>query len=340
MVRRPGPTARSRQDRPAERALNTLAGRIAGRLAGSVLVVAAAVTLSFVLIHAAPGDPLSNMGAEPMSPELVARLRQAYRLDEPVLVQYGQWLALALQGDFGYSPLAMRPVSALLADALPATLQLMGMALLSSIGLGVLLGGWQGARADSPGDRSLSLLSLVMYSVPEFCLGIVLLMLFVPALPPGGMTSDTADMLPLMQRIVDRLRHFILPWLSLTIVGTAVFARFQRAAMRDTMREPFVRTARAKGLDERQVRRQALRTSLLPVITIAGLTFPALLGGAVVVEKLFNWPGMGQLLWDAISRRDHWVLAGAVVVGSTMTVLGNLLADVTRAAVDPRVERS
>ncbi len=300
----------------------------------------AAVTLSFLLIHAAEGDPLTSITTESMSVELVARLRQQYLLDQPLHVQYGRWLLLALQGDFGYSPLAMRPVGELLAEAVPPTLLLMGLALVSSIGLGVLLGGWQGARPDSPGDRSMSLLTLISYSVPEFCLGIVLVLLFVPPLPPGFMTTTGAENLALGSRLVDRLRHLVLPWLSLTIVGTALFARFQRTAMRDTMREPFVRTARAKGLDERAVRRQALRTSLLPVITIAGLTFPALLGGAVVVEKLFSWPGMGRLLVEAIRSQDHWVLSGAIVVGSAMTVLGSLLADLARAVVDPRVERA
>jgi len=224
--------------------------------------------------------------------------------------------------------------------ALPKTLLLMGLAFVASLLLGVVLGVWQGARAGSGGDRTLSALTLGMYSVPEFVLAIGLLLLFVSALhwlPASGMTDPMHDYMPFADRIIDRVRHLVLPTVALTVVSAGVFARFQRAAMRDSMGEPFVRTARAKGLSEGAVRRHALRASLLPVITLAGLLFPTLLGGAVLVEKVFNWPGMGSLLFEGAGERDYWLVTGAVVVGSTMTALGTLLADVARALVDPRV---
>jgi peptide/nickel transport system permease protein len=310
-------------------------------LAQCVLVVLAATTLSFVLLRAAPGDPFDAFDTSPgLTAEMRAEQRIHYGADLPVLQQYAMWISNAARGDLGWSILSEQPVSDAIMDALPPTLFLMGLAFAASLIFGVLLGAWQGAHAGSRADRMLSALTLGMYSLPEFALGIGLLLLFVTALrwlPASGMVDEMYGYMGTGERIRDRLEHLVLPWATLTIVGTGVFARFQRAAMRDAMDEPFVRTARAKGLSERKVRGHALRASLLPIITLAGLLFPALLGGAVLVEKVFGWPGMGKLLFDAIGRRDYWLVTGAVVIGSTMTALGTLLADIVRTIVDPRV---
>lgn len=313
-------------------------------MAQCLLVVAAATTLSFVLLHAAPGDPFDSFDSSPnLTAAMRAQQRQLYGADLPVMQQYVMWLSNALRGDLGWSILRDRPVSEVIIHALPPTLLLMGLAFVASLTFGVLLGAWQGAHAGSRADRVLSALTLGMYSLPEFALGIGLLLLFVTALgwlPASGMTDEMSRYMSAGERVKDLVGHLVLPWAALTIVGTAVFARFQRAAMRDSMGEPFVQTARAKGLSEGRVRAHALRTSLLPVITIAGLLFPALLGGAVLVEKVFGWPGMGKMLFDAINRGDYWLVTGAVVIGSTMTALGTLLADIVRTIVDPRVTDS
>ncbi len=275
-----------------------------------------------------------------MTDELRARWRALYGLDRPLWAQYADWLGRAVRGDLGRSITQQRPVATILREVLPNTLLLMGLAFAASAALGSALGAWQGARAGSRGDRAASTLALVVYSLPEFWLALVLLMVFAHRLhwlPVTGMTDPMHDHLPPGRQLLDRLRHLVLPWLSLTLVGTAVFARFQRAAMREAIGEPFVRTARAKGLPGRAVRRHAWRAALLPVITLAGLLFPALLAGAVFVERVFSWPGMGTTLVRAITEHDYELVAAIVVLGSAMTAAGSLLADVVREVADPRL---
>ncbi|MEO7520185.1 MAG: ABC transporter permease [Gemmatimonas sp.] len=311
-------------------------------MAQGLAVVVAASTIAFVLLHVAPGDPFNSLG-EGMTSAMRAQLRHQWGLDQPLAQQYLNWLWNAARGDFGSSSLLDRPVFEVIMSKLPNTMFLMGLALSSSIAFGITLGAWQGARVGTRSDRILSTLSLAVYSAPEFWLGVALLLLFSQhwqLLPAGDMTSPEYRYFSTVERIVDRARHLVLPWLTLTLIGTAVFARFQRAAMRDSMGEPFVRTARAKGLPESRVRGHALRASLLPVITLGGLLFPALLGGAVLVERVYSWPGMGSLLVDAIESRDYLLVTGTVVVASAMTALGTLLADVARTVADPRVARS
>jgi peptide/nickel transport system permease protein len=332
----------ARRHRPEERALSSLAGRVAGRLAQSLAVVVAASTIAFVLLHVAPGDPFNALG-EGMTEALRAQLRHHWGLDQPLGTQYLRWLSNAAGGDFGSSTVLNEPVFELIASRLPNTLLLMGLALSSSIAFGIMLGAWQGARIGTRGDKLLSTLSLAVYSAPEFWLGMALLLVFAqhwPLFPAGDMISYGYRYGTTGERILDRAHHLVLPWLTLTMVGTAVFARYQRSAMRESMSEPFVRTARAKGLRESKVRGHALRASLLPVITLGGVLFPALLGGAVIVERVFSWPGMGSLLVDAIETRDYLLVTGTVVVASAMTALGTLLADLAKEWVDPRLAHS
>jgi peptide/nickel transport system permease protein len=182
---------------------------------------------------------------------------------------------------------------------------------------------------------------LLLYSVPEFWFALMLLFVFahrLHVLPATGMIDAAMyDTMTPFEQVRDRLRHIVLPWTALTVMGTAVFARYQRAAMRETVGEPFMRTARAKGLSEGAARRQAWRVAMPPVITVAGLFFPALLTGAVFVERVFGWPGMGTALLDAISRRDYELVSACVIIGSATTAIGTLLADIVRAVVDPRL---
>jgi peptide/nickel transport system permease protein len=309
------------------------------RLLQSVAVVFSAATLAFVLLQLAPGDPATALG-EGIAPELRATIRAQYGLDDSLATQYGRWLWSLLRGDLGWSRDQHRPVAAVLADALPRSLFLMGCALIVSVVGGMLIGAWQGARAGSRRDRTTSTALLVLYSLPEFWLALVLLVVFAHQLgwlPATGITDEMYRYMSTRQQFVDRVRHLVLPLTSLSLVGVAVFARYQRDAMQESMTQAFVRTARAKGLTESAVRRQAWRSALLPVITLTGLMLPALITGAVFVERVFAWPGMGFAMIRAIEARDYPVVSAGVILGSAVTALGAALADIAREIADPRL---
>jgi len=311
----------------------------------TLLVVLTASSLSFLLLQLAPGDPISALADASNVPiELRAQWRAQQGFDQPVGVQYVRWIGDVARGRLGHSTSQQRPVIEVIADHLPNTLLLMGCALTASVLLGALLGAWQGAHGGARGDRLASFASLVLYSVPEFWFGLMLAFVFAVRLrwlPAGGMIDVALhDSMSLSQQLADRLRHLVLPVTALTVFGAAVFARYQRAAMRESIGLPFVRTARAKGLSEPAVRRQAWRNAVLPIVTLGGLYFPALLTGAVFVERVFGWPGMGDVLVQAIYRRDYQLVSAGVILGSLMTSLGNLLADVVRAMLDPRLRRT
>ncbi len=301
----------------------------------------AASTLVFVLLRLAPGDPYAMRFEGLPLPRATIEARRAQRgLDDPMPVQYARWLGNIVRGELGWSEQHQRPVRDVIADLLPRTALLMGLALVTSLSLGMWLGAWQGTRAGSFGDQVATTSTLVLYSLPEFWLALLLLQLFVQTLgwlPATGMVSAMHEILPFGERVRDRLEHLVLPWLALSLVGVSVFARFQRSSMRDAWREPFVRTARAKGVAERGVRWHAWRTALAPVIALAGLTLPALVGGAVFVERIFAWPGMGNATVSAVNARDYDLVTAAVLLSSAVTVFGSLLADLVQRMVDPRV---
>lgn len=308
----------------------------------SVAVVIAAASLAFVLLHLAPGDAGTALG-EGVSPERRAAVRAQYGLNDALTTQYGRWMLALLRGEFGWSPNQRRPVAAVIAEALPRSLLLMGAALAISLVVGSAIGAWQGARAGTRRDRGSAVVLLVLYSLPEFWLALALMTVFAHQLgwlPATGITSDLYAYQSPGAQLADRVRHLVLPLTALSLVGIAVFARYQRAAMQDSMTQPFVQTARAKGLTERAVRRQAWRAALLPVISVAGLLLPALVTGAVFVERVFAWPGMGFTLIRAIEARDVAVVSACVIVGSAATALGAALADVLRELVDPRLRNA
>lgn len=306
-----------------------------------------AATAAFVLLHVAPGDLYSTAGSgSGMSPEVRATLRAHRGYNLPIMQQYVRWLGAFIGGDFGWSASQHRWVADILVDALPRTFFLMLLAFCSSLALGMGIGAWQGARVETRvgrtdvTDQIVSLITLFVYSLPEFWLALALMFCFVHwwhVLPATGVVGDAYAYMSTSEQVIDRLRHLVLPWLSLTLVGTAVFTRFQRAAMRDAMREPFVRATRARGTNESAVRWQAWRTSLSPVLCIAGMLFPALLGGAVFVEVVYAWQGMGYELLRGIAARDYEMIAAIVVIGSVMTSVGSFVADLAREWVDPRV---
>jgi len=309
------------------------------RVVQACVVAGLVTTLSFFLIQLAPGDPF-DVGESPGSdPTVVAELRRQFGLDRPLPEQYARYVANALRGDFGYSFARERPVSTAIRDALPNTLLLMGSALVVGFAVGVATGVAQATRRGSRLDRVTRVLALAFHSVPSFCLAALVLVVgarWLGWFPTGGSRSMFGPADPLGQ-LRDRLWHLALPATTLVLVLTATISRLQRTALLDALPEDYVRTAAAKGLSGRAVvLRHALRNALLPVITLVGLAFPALLGGAVFVERVFRYPGMGMLLIDAVGQRDYMLLTGCVLVGSLMVVAGSLLADLLTLAADPR----
>ena len=314
---------------------------LAGRLLQSLVVVLVVTTASFFLAHLAPGGPFS-IDDPRMTEQMREHLRAEFGLDRPLREQFVRYLFALAHGEMGYSFSRRIPVGDVLAGALPRTLLLMGVAIALSIAIGVTLGVYQATRRGRPIERALSALSLFFYSLPEFWLALMALLLFaywLPVLPAGGIIDATVyDYLGFWGRFWDRLRHLALPVITLTLLTTAAIARYQRSAMLEVIELDFVRTARAKGLPERAVvGRHALRNALLPVITLVGLALPALVGGAVFVETVFSWPGMGQLSAEAIAARDYPLITATVAVGGVTVALGSLVADLLYAAADPRV---
>lgn len=310
-------------------------------LAAAVIVFLVA-TLSFALVHAAPGDPFAPMREDPrVTAELADRLRVRYGLDRPLGEQYARYIAGLVRGDLGESFLQRRPVRAVLADALPNTLILMTTALAAAIALGVGLGALQAYRQGSRFDSIAGSVSLALASIPEYLLAVALLSVFayhLPLFPTAGMGDLVLwRFYSPLQRLADLARHLVLPATTLVLIVGAVIARYQRAALLDVLPDDFIRTAKAKGVSPPRVLFvHALRNALLPTITLIGLVFPALVGGAVFVETVFGWPGMGRTIVDALSARDYPLVLGSVVVGSVFVVIGGLVADLAAAAADPR----
>jgi peptide/nickel transport system permease protein len=307
---------------------------------GVVLLIA---TLTFVLLHLAPGDPITVSLDRPGVTEATRQeWRRSYGLDRPIGEQYLRWVAGAARGNLGYSYSHHRPVRDVVAEALPRTALLAGLALLLSFGLGIAVAVLQVERPGGAPDRWLGRALLLLYSVPDFWLALLALLLFayrLPLLPSGGLVDAVMyDYLTPTQQLVDRLRHLVLPVTTLTLLTSAVIARYQRSALMDVVALDWMRTALAKGLSWRQaVRRHALRNALLPTITLAGLSLPALAAGALFVEKVFSWPGMGLVTVNAIGARDYPLVTAGVLVVSVMVVVGALLADLVIGLVDPRV---
>lgn len=312
------------------------------RVAASIAIVWAVVTLTFILIHATRGTPFLPESSQNIDPQTIERITKQFGLDKPLPVQYVLYLRNLVRGDLGDSFVLRRPVADALADAIPHTFVLALAALLIDFTVGLALGVYQAVRERSVGDIVLGNVALFVNSMPTFWLGLVLLLVLAQWLHwfPAGGASDPV-LCPRLDSpfcLIDFCWHLMLPALTLGLVGAAATARFERAAMLEVIRQEYVRTARAKGLRERRVLLvHALRNALLPFITLVGLAFPFLLTGAVLVETVYAWPGMGRLAVNAIFQRDYYVVTGAAIVTSTVVVLGNLIADLLYAVADPRV---
>ena len=316
------------------------------RILLGVATVVAVATLTFVLVHAAPGEPYAFVIDDArFTPQQRATFRARYGLDDPMPVQYLRYMSRIARGDLGDSFTARRPVATVLRERLPRTLLLMGTAILAGFALGVGLGAWQASRAGSRRDRAIAAITVAIGSIPDFWIAIALLLLFALRLrwfPVTGMVDDTMhDYMSPAGKVADVLRHLVLPATSLLLLVVAVVARFQRAAVLDVLPEDFVRTARAKGVPATGVVfRHALRNALLPTITLLGLTLPALVGGAVFVETIFAWPGLGMLAVNAIVTRDYAVVLGVTTLASLMVVVAGISTDVAYTLVDPRTRRA
>lgn len=317
---------------------------LARRGVAGLAVVAGVVTLTFFLLRLAPGDPVAHLLGPTASAAQVAAQRHALGLDQSLPVQYAVWIGRFAQGDWGTSIASGRPVSRLLGDAWPATVRLVVLSLVLSYLLGVLVGAVQAARSGSRLDTALSVSTVTLYALPGYWLGLMLVMVFTywgRLLPAFGAAGFDADYLTGWDRTADRLRHLALPLATLTLIGVGGVARFVRGAMLDVRAAPFITTARAKGLSTRRVfGRHVLRNALIPIVTLLGLSLPALFSGAVFVEAVFAWPGVGRVLVEAVRARDYPVVMAATAVSAVLVVVGNLLADLLAAGVDPRLRRS
>jgi peptide/nickel transport system permease protein len=316
---------------------------LAGRVLQALVVVFLVTTLTFVLIHLAPGDPMTVFLSRPGVTEAVReQWRADMGLDRPIGEQYLRWLGNAARGEFGYSFSHLRPVSAVLAERLPRTALLVGLAFTLSFVLGIAVGALQAERPGGPRDRWLGRVLLLLFSVPDFWLGLMALIVFahwIPILPASGLVEPVLhDYMTPGEKFVDRLRHLVLPVTTLALLATAAVSRHQRSALLEVLPSDWMRTALAKGLTQRAaLRRHALRNALLPTITLAGLSLPSLTAGALFIEQVFGWPGMGLVTVNAIAARDYHLLTAGVLVTSVAVAIGTLVADIASAAADPRI---
>jgi peptide/nickel transport system permease protein len=316
---------------------------LAGRLAKGILVLIAIAILNFFLIRAAPGDPAQVMAGEAGAADAVflEQLRQRFGLNRPLLEQLWIYLKGYLTLDLGYSYRQQRSVADLIVERLPATLLLTGTAFVISLVLGVVLGALAARRAGRWSDSAITTLALVFYATPLFWIALMSQIVFALKLglvPNVGYETVGADYTG-FRRAFDIGHHLVLPALTLGLFFTALYARMMRASMLEVAGADFVKTARAKGLSEGVVnRRHIARNAILPVVTLAGLQAGQIVGGAVLTETVFAWPGIGRLMFEALAQRDYAVLLGVFFVSSAMVVLFNLLTDLVYRLVDPRIE--
>lgn len=316
---------------------------LARRTLAALTVIIGVVTLMFFLIRIAPGDPALLLVGPTATPEQLAAQREALGLDRPLPEQYATWLGRFLRGDWGSSIATGRPVRAMISAAWPATVSLVGLSLLLSYVIGILVGAIQATRGGRL-DTTLSVITVTLFAVPGYWLGLMLVMVFTywaRVLPAFGAAGLDADFLTGWDRLADRLRHLALPLTTLTLIGLGGTARYVRGAMLDVRNSPHVAIARAKGLSPLQVTvRHVLRNALIPVLTLLGLSLPALFSGAVFIEAIFAWPGVGRIMVEAVGARDYPVIMAATAVSATLVVAGNVLAEALTAWADPRLRVS
>jgi peptide/nickel transport system permease protein len=311
-------------------------------LQGLALVIAV-VVLNFVLVHAAPGDPVETIAGASggMSDELKAQLRTQYGLDKTLPVQLGVYVGKVLHGDLGYSYFFNVPVAGLIAERVPATLLLVLSSVLAAFLVGTALGVLASRKPNGWLSQSITVLSLIGFAAPVFWMGMMLVILFasvLPIFPVAGMRAIDASGGGLAG-VIDVLHHLVLPALTLALVYLAQYSRLARASMLDVLGADYIRTARAKGVAEHVVLyKHALRNAVLPVVTMLGLQFGNVLAGAILVETVFNWPGLGRLAFESVLRRDYPTILGVLLFSAIVVVVMNLLTDLAYRLIDPRIK--
>ena len=318
----------------------------ASRLLQALGLVIAVVVLNFVLVHAAPGDPVETIAGASggMSPELMAQLRTQYGLDKSLPVQLAVYLGKVARGDLGYSYFFNLPVTQMIAERVPATLLLVLSSVLLAFFAGTALGVLSSRKPNGWLSQFITVLSLVGFAAPVFWLGIMLVILLAsvfPILPVAGMRSIDSTGTGGFADMLDVAQHLVLPTLTLSLVYLAQYSRLARSSMLDVLGSDFIRTARAKGLADRVVLyKHALRNALLPVVTVLGLQFGNVLAGAILVETVFNWPGLGRLAFESVLRRDYPTILGVLLFSSIVVVVMNQLTDLCYRFIDPRIKTS
>lgn len=314
------------------------AAYLARRVLQAVAVVFVVTVVVFCLLHALPGGPARGILGPQATPPQIAAFNREQGLDKPLPAQYFYYLWTLLHGDLGTSYTLNEPVSQLIAQRLPKTLVLTVLSAVVGLGLAIPLGMWQAVRRNKPFDYAVTTLSFVAYATPVYFLGLVLVLVFsqvLPWFPAQAPQGDTVG------QVLSDPAGLVLPVVAGAAAMVAVFSRYMRAATLENLSEDYVRTARAGGARRRAVLwRHVFRNSLTPVVAMLGYYVPVLFGGALVIEQLFNYPGMGLLFWSAAQSSDYPVLLGCVLVISIATVVGTLLADIVQRVIDPRVGRT
>jgi len=297
------------------------------RMAAAALILLGVSAITFALLFVLPADPVRQIAGRSATAQTVANIRAQLGLDQPFLVQYGRYLAGLVQGDFGRSYLQRTDVASLIWSRLPASLLLMAGGIAAELLIGLTMGMLAAVRRGSATDRGLMIGSFVGVSAPQFVVGLLLLYVFgvqLRWLPISGYGTWA---------------HLVLPALTLGILGAGWYSRMMRSSMIEVLRQDYIRTARAKGLPRATILfRHALPNAILPIVAMIGIDIGVFMGGIVVVESVFGWPGIGQLAWQAIQRVDIPIIMGVTLVSALAIVLGNLLADLVAPFIDPRIQ--
>jgi peptide/nickel transport system permease protein len=319
-----------------------MARYVVRRLIQAIPIIIGISVIAFIIVYSAPGDPFDRFRSNKVSPEVIENLRRVYGLDQPLPVQFFKWFTTfwTFPWDntaWGYSITDGLPVRDKIFERIPSTLQLMGVSLIATVIIAIPVGILGAVKQYSVADKSIAVLTTIGYALPTFWLGIILRQVFAQSLdlfPLFGKQSFGKEGDPL-----DLAWHLFLPALTLTIVGVAGWSRYMRASMLEVLRADYIRTAKAKGLaSSRVIFKHALRNALIPIVTLLGLTIPALLTGAAITETVFSWPGLGFLGVSSVTERDYPVVLAFTMIGGAMVIVGNLMADVLYAVVDPRIK--
>lgn len=301
--------------------------------------------LLFFMVRAAPGGPLTAARRNPnITPEQIAKLEAKLGLDQPLPIQYAKWMGDMLQGDLGESIKFRRPVAEMISERIPNTLVLVGVSFFVTLLIAIPVGVLSARKPYSAFDYSMTTITFMGQSLPVYWLGLGLILIFYvslknpatgdPLFPGGGMNTIGKE-----GDLMDTLWHLVLPVIALSLGWVAWYSRFLRSSMLDVLHEDYIRTARAKGLHEWRVHyKHALRNAILPLVTLIALDLPSLFAGALFVETIFSWPGMGRLFWDAARGRDYPVLLGVVMITAVLIIVCNILADLAYGILDPQVK--